>query len=439
MALKPYTKLVGFGAWAWGSWSFLRRFIQTPDGVQRPTYVGTLERVFESLFLLALFLFIEKFVLQLIVTSFHKKAYGDRLVKNERALKILGKLKLVKRSSPQDFLMKRIKRPNKDLQQRQVNTNKPKGKSIINTNPSTPTTEEAIKHNVRFPSSNHMDTLIAIPPLSKRKESPDTEKYEQEPVNETKKLGYLHGIRQRMSRHRREVEEKDPALLEQRNQSRQERQLERYENQHLHDGDGFRSRRPSMQRSNTSVSSLSTNSFESHNLLKGSYHRLINNSVMQLDPIREAKILARHIYYNVLGPNPIRQYLVESDLYEFFKTQAEAKEAFELFDTDTNGDISRHELRAGCVRIYRERKDLARSIRDMSQATGKLDIILMIVFACIWAIVVMAVFGVNVGTELMPLWSAFIAASFIFGNSAKDAFESTIFVFVTVSCGIAFA
>lgn len=33
----------------------------------------------------------------------------------------------------------------------------------------------------------------------------------------------------------------------------------------------------------------------------------------------------------------------------------------------------------------------------------------------------------------MPLWSAFIAASFVFGNSAKDAFESIIFVFVTVS------
>jgi hypothetical protein len=46
---------------------------------------------------------------------------------------------------------------------------------------------------------------------------------------------------------------------------------------------------------------------------------------------------------------------------------------------------------------------------------------------------VCAAFGVNVGTELMPLWSAFIAASFVFGNSAKEAFDSVIFVFVTVS------
>lgn len=48
-------------------------------------------------------------------------------------------------------------------------------------------------------------------------------------------------------------------------------------------------------------------------------------------------------------------------------------------------------------------------------------------------VIVCAAFGVDVGTQLMPLWSAFIAASFIFGGSAKDAFESIIFVFVTVS------
>jgi hypothetical protein len=72
-------------------------------------------------------------------------------------------------------------------------------------------------------------------------------------------------------------------------------------------------------------------------------------------------------------------------------------------------------------------------MRDLSQATGKLDIILMIIFIVVWAIIVCAAFGVNVGTDLMPLWSAFVAASFVFGTSAKDAFESMIFVFVTVS------
>ncbi|CEG83691.1 hypothetical protein RMATCC62417_17570 [Rhizopus microsporus] len=77
------------------------------------------------------------------------------------------------------------------------------------------------------------------------------------------------------------------------------------------------------------------------------------------------------------------------------------------------------------------RKNLSRSMRDLSQATGKLDIILVIVFTIVWVIIVCAAFGVNVGTDLMPLWSAFVAASFIFGTSAKDAFEAIIFVFIT--------
>ncbi|KAI8382939.1 hypothetical protein BD560DRAFT_322708, partial [Blakeslea trispora] len=401
MALRLYIKLVGIGAWAWGSWAFLRWHIQSPENGQLPPYVSTLERVMEILFLLALFLFVEKFILQLIVTSFHKKAYGDRLEKNERALRTLDKLKRVKRTMPQDFLLKRIKR-NKQRTNTKVyqadteeTSSKNKFKPIINTNPGTPVSEEvsSTRQNVTFPPTHSMDTLIPIPPLGERKLSrkltdersiEDEIKHEQE---EKKKRNYLARMRQK--------------------------------------------------RMNTGLSGFSSNNssildaafFNSWNI-KGGYNRLFKESVLQQDPIRQAKVLARDIYHNVMGNNPVRHYLIESDLYDFFRTINEAREAFQLFDIDTNGDISKRELRAGCIRIYRERKDLARSMRDMSQVTGTLDIILLVVFACIWAVVVMAVFGVNVATQLTPLWSAFIAASFIFGSSAKDAFESILFVFV---------
>jgi small-conductance mechanosensitive channel len=76
---------------------------------------------------------------------------------------------------------------------------------------------------------------------------------------------------------------------------------------------------------------------------------------------------------------------------------------------------------------------LAASLRDLSQASGKLDNILMTAFAVVWGIIVCAAFGVDVGSQLLPLWTMFVAISFIFGNSAKDMFESIIFVFVTVS------
>jgi hypothetical protein len=174
-------------------------------------------------------------------------------------------------------------------------------------------------------------------------------------------------------------------------------------------------------------------------LLKGGYNKFVsqNNNLkaghQAANSTQQAKYLAKKIYTNIVGPDSQRDTIVESDLYPFFRTTKEATFAFGLFDTDGNGDISKRELRSGCIRIYRERKNLTRSMRDLSQATGKLDIILMIVFIIIWAIIVCAAFGVDVGTDLMPLWSAFVAASFVFGTSAKDAFEAIIFVFVTVS------
>ncbi|KAI8373457.1 hypothetical protein EDC96DRAFT_476755 [Choanephora cucurbitarum] len=421
MALRLYIKLVGIGAWAWGSWAFLRWHIQSPANGQLPPYVATLERVMEILFLLALFLFVEKFILQLIVTSFHKKAYGDRLQKNERALRILDKLKRVKRTMPQDFLLKRIKRNKQRNQQTsqnkmyqadtEHNTDKIKFKPIINTNPGTPVSEEVLstKQTVTFPPTHSLDTLIPIPPLNER--HPDAskvvdEKAMQEDVpldlekdrgKDAKKKGYLRNFEKTQQ----------PS-------------------------------RPTNKRMNTGISGLSSNNssildaaFFNSWSIKGGYNRLFKESVLHQDPIRQAKVLARDIYHNIMGASPVRHYLIESDLYDFFRTISEAREAFHLFDIDTNGDISKRELRAGCIRIYRERKDLARSMRDMSQVTGTLDNILLVVFACIWAVVVMAVFGVNVATQLTPLWSAFIAASFIFGSSAKDAFESILFVFVT--------
>lgn len=461
MALKSYTKTVAIGAWAWASWAFIRRHIDRPS---RPIYVRTLEYVWECFFILTLFLFVEKFILQFIVTSFHKKAYGDRLVQNERALKILDKLKRVKRKYPQDFLLKRIRKPKRenysggeteyiyrpaDYKNLSSNTHK----SIINTKSETPVNCDGEKHNVKFPSSSNMETLIAIPPLSQRNDdnpkSQDIElqSHENGNFNETnnpgnsgsKKSNIVNNIRHRISPKKRKTERELRKEEEERDEVREEQRLEGFDQRRqLFDSDGApitkKPHRPKqLLRSNTSISSLSTNSFDEKSFLKFGYERLFKETALNQDPIHQAKVLAKRIYHNIMGPKPVRHYIVEADLYDFFRTHDDAKEAFRLFDTDSNGDISRREMRAGCIRIYYERKDLARSMRDMSQATGKLDIILLVFFACIWAIVVMAIFGVDIGTQLMPLWSAFIAASFIFGNSAKDAFESIIFVFVTVS------
>jgi len=102
-----------------------------------------------------------------------------------------------------------------------------------------------------------------------------------------------------------------------------------------------------------------------------------------------------------------------------------------VFDKDGNGDISRHEMKYTVLAAYRERKALANSLRDLSQAVGKLDAIFLVIVFVIVLFAWLAIFNVEVWKMLVPLGSTLLALSFVFGPSAKSIFESIIFVFVT--------
>ncbi|KAI9318355.1 Mechanosensitive ion channel-domain-containing protein [Dichotomocladium elegans] len=442
MALRPFVKFLLVSAWNWGSWAFIRGMIALPSGQSVPSYVGVIYSIWECLFFLSLLLFIEKFILQLIVTSFHKKAYGDRITDNDHALKILDRLKKTKRRAPQDFL-KRIRR-NKQ------NGNGGAGRSSTSNQGGIPSIRSASQDdgvpqsimrpdesgnrgNVHFPSQN-MDTLIAIPPLEEKDASVITE--EDSPHM------------QEHNQHHNHTQRPYPSTAESRTSSTADfvanltkRLREVKTSKHDQKPPSVVQSPPPLSRSNTmgdDKSFMSTAGTRPGRLLKAGYKKMWRSSqsmaggqgAVPHGTSHQAKVLAKRIYHNIVGPTGSRA-ITEADFYPFFRTHQEAAQAFRLFDEDGNNNISKTELRSACIRIYRERKNLARSMRDLSQATGKLDIILMIVFAVIWIIIVCAAFGVNVGTSLMPLWSAFIAASFVFGNSAKDAFESIIFVFVT--------
>ncbi|KAG2345149.1 hypothetical protein BDR05DRAFT_909272 [Suillus weaverae] len=151
--------------------------------------------------------------------------------------------------------------------------------------------------------------------------------------------------------------------------------------------------------------------------------------VFGVSSTHEAKRLARAIYRTFRDRR--HTYLVPEDFYPAFATQDEAKDAFRVFDKDDNGDISRSEIKLSLLRVYKERRFLSRSMRDVNAALKTLDQILLLFALVILFFISLSIFGVNVTQSLTSVYSLGLAASFIFKNSASNVFDAIMFLFVT--------
>ncbi|OBZ69399.1 hypothetical protein A0H81_10605 [Grifola frondosa] len=94
-----------------------------------------------------------------------------------------------------------------------------------------------------------------------------------------------------------------------------------------------------------------------------------------------------------------------------------------LFDKGGNGDITRKVMRDAVRRIYRYRKALTASLKDVGSAVAKLDAVLLAVMLLILIFVCPLTF--NPGdtiASLVPLVTI-LEFSFIFEHSAQMLFE----------------
>lgn len=144
---------------------------------------------------------------------------------------------------------------------------------------------------------------------------------------------------------------------------------------------------------------------------------------------QSARKLAKKLFTN-LGRH--RKTLVAEDFIPYFKSEAEARDAFALFDKDKNGDIEKSEMRDAVQRIYRERRALTTSLKDMNSALQKLDMVLMLLGFLIVIFIWLLIFSpTSTVSSLVPLSTVVVGFSFVFGNSAKNIFESMVFIFAT--------
>lgn len=164
----------------------------------------------------------------------------------------------------------------------------------------------------------------------------------------------------------------------------------------------------------------------------------VGKNTMDINSDDYAKKVAKKLFYSLSYPEGYHGHEDDSkkflDIFAFipyFKDREQADDAFKVFDKDGNGNLTRREFRDTVIQIYRERKDLAQSIRDTSQALGKIDTILLIITIIISTMICLAIFRVDFWAALIPLGTILAACTFVFDSSAKSLFNGIMFQFVT--------
>ncbi|KAF1352512.1 Mechanosensitive ion channel-domain-containing protein [Delphinella strobiligena] len=145
---------------------------------------------------------------------------------------------------------------------------------------------------------------------------------------------------------------------------------------------------------------------------------------------RTSEALARRIWMSFVIAG--REALYEEDIVDVLgdNYKQEAEEAFLMFDTDHNGDISLEEAVNTVVQISRDRKSLGTSMHDVDQAINVLDRILMSVCFIITIFTFIAFLNKSFLTTLATAGTTLLSLSFVFSVTAQEFLGSCIFIFV---------
>ncbi|GAA5928375.1 hypothetical protein JCM3775_000591 [Rhodotorula graminis] len=147
-----------------------------------------------------------------------------------------------------------------------------------------------------------------------------------------------------------------------------------------------------------------------------------------LQSANKTKQLARRIYYS-FAPK-YRDGMVLADISRCFRSREEAERAFAIFDRDSNGDATLEEVEMACLDIHRERQALARSMRDIDSAVGRLDNILMTVWYIVALLIEAGLLNASFNTMIASAGTFILGLSWLIGTTMQEILASIIFLFI---------
>ncbi|KAG5985433.1 hypothetical protein E4U55_002354 [Claviceps digitariae] len=110
--------------------------------------------------------------------------------------------------------------------------------------------------------------------------------------------------------------------------------------------------------------------------------------------------------------------------------KAEAEEAFDMIDSDLNGDISLDEMVRKTVEIGKERKAIGEGMKDIGQALLVFDKVLLFVVVLITIFIFLFFFHSSFLTTVATAGTALLSLSFVFAVTTQEFLGSCIFLFV---------
>lgn len=156
------------------------------------------------------------------------------------------------------------------------------------------------------------------------------------------------------------------------------------------------------------------------------------NSVL-LQSSWDAKMLAKNLYYHLGGTDRKEDELTVENFREFFQTDQEAQDAFDLFDKDGNGDLSKAEIKSFILEVYYDQKTLRKSMKDSNIALRKLDYLFKFISVIFITVAVLTIFDLNqyLSTVYVAFSSIWVGAMFAVSGTITSLVQSLIFLFIT--------